>query len=41
MKVFTYIAARWYQVRSERAYRRHIELQTKAEKFFARIGGAQ
>lgn len=38
MKPFSYIAARWYQVRSDRAYSKYLKLIKKAEKFFVRAG---
>lgn len=40
MKVFTYIAARWYEARSQRAQAKYLRLKAKAEKFFAQIMGA-
>lgn len=38
MKPFSYIVARWYEVRAGRALHKYHKLLRKAEKFFARAG---
>ncbi len=39
MKIRTYILARWFEVRSNRALSKYYRLKAKAEKYFAKIGG--
>lgn len=38
MRSLIYIAGRFYEVRANRALRKHRELKAKAEKFFLRLG---
>ena len=37
-RAFTYIAGRFYEARSNRAFRKYLTFKRKAEKFFARVG---
>lgn len=38
MRAVTYIVARWYEVRSNRALKRYLALKEKAEKYFRQVG---
>ena len=38
MKPLTYMLARYYQARSQRAYRAYLSMKKKPEKYFAKVG---
>ena len=38
MRILTYLAARWFEVRAARALAAHVRLKKRAEKYFRRVG---
>jgi len=38
LKPFTYVLARFYEARANRAFRRYLALDEKAEKLFKKVG---
>ena len=38
-RIFWHLMGRWYEARSDRALRLHVEFKQKAEEFFRRLRG--